>query len=58
MEKRNFVTAMRTPKEGADEIDEILEAGKASLGCNVKSAASKDFEMKASVEDEKSDQAE
>ena len=56
MEKRNFVTSSRTPMEGASDIDEVLEAGAGAFGkrnYTVKQASALD--MKASVEDEKSD---
>ena len=56
MEKRNFVTSSRTPMDGASDIDEVLEAGEGAF-CKrnyaVKQASV--IEMKASVEDEKSD---
>lgn len=56
MEKRNFVTSSRTPMEGASDIDDVLAAGAGAFGKRngtVKQASS--MEMKASVEDEKSD---
>lgn len=53
MEKRNFVTNSRTPMEGAADVDEILSAGAMSFG-NIGDKG-RDFEKKASAEDEKSD---
>lgn len=56
MEKRNFVTSVRTPMEGASDIDDILEAGAESFGCGRKEAVSS-FEKKASDKDEMTDKA-
>ena len=56
MEKRNFVTSVRTPMEGASDIDDILEAGAASFGCGREKTGSS-FEKKASDEDEMTDKA-
>ena len=53
MEKRNFVTSARTPMDGASDVDDIVDAGVASLGKIRKQ--SDDMEKKASEEDEKSD---
>lgn len=54
MEKRNFVTSIRTGA-GASDIDDIIEAGAKALGGAEKKANA--FEKKASAEDEKSDRA-
>ena len=56
MEKRNFVTSVRTPREGASDIDEVLDEGAKSFGC--KPATSNPLVKKASAEDEKSDKSE
>lgn len=53
MEKRNFVTSVRTPMDGASDLDDIVDAGIASLGKTRNK--SDDMEKKASEEDEKSD---
>lgn len=54
IEKRNFVTSVRTPMEGAADIDDIVDAGSAAFGhARQKQAAA--MEKKASEEDEKSD---
>lgn len=54
MEKRNFVTSVRTGA-GASDIDDVLEAGAKAFGRTQKKADS--FEKKASAEDEKSDKS-
>ena len=58
MEKRNFVTAVRTPAEGAADIDEVLDAGAKAFGHCLSRTRNSDMEKKASVEDEKSDKGE
>lgn len=55
MEKRNFVTSLRTPMEGASDIDDIVDAGTKAFG--LKKAAENAMEKKASDEDEKVDGA-
>ena len=57
MEKRNFVTSARTPKAGAADIDEVLEAGAVAFGRKrmAKTASDRSFEKKASAEDERTD---
>ena len=53
MEKRNFVTNARTPMEGAEDIDDILDAGAKAFGRREKKADV--FEKNAAAEDEKAD---
>lgn len=53
MEKRNFVTSVRTPMQGSSDIDDIIDAGAAAFGVKARKEGS--FEKKASAEDEKSD---
>lgn len=55
MEKRNFVTSVRTPKAGADDVDDILEAGAASFGRPCALRGDGAFSKMSSAEDEKSD---
>ena len=58
MEKRNFVTCSRTPGGiGTSDIDDILDAGRESMGAGcMKSASCADsFEKAAMKKDEKSD---
>lgn len=52
MEKRNFVTQVRTPMDGASDIDDIISVGASELR---KATCASAFEKKASEEDEKSD---
>lgn len=54
MEKRNFVTSMRTPMKGAADIDDIVDAG-AAVFRNERRKTASAMEKKASEEDEKSD---
>lgn len=54
MEKRNFVTSIRTGA-GATDIDDILDNGAKGFGRIKKNSDS--FEKKASIEDEKSDRS-
>ena len=53
MEKRNFVTSVRTPAEGADMIDDVLDAGAERF--SMRKRAANAMEKAASAEDEKSD---
>lgn len=53
MEKRNFVTAARTPMQGAADIDDILDAGAGAFGRPNRRPNA--LEKKASAEDEKTD---
>lgn len=56
MEKRNFVTSVRTPMEGASDIDDIIGAGTSAFrNARMKSASA--MVKKASEEDEKTDRA-
>lgn len=59
MEKRNFVTSMRTPMEGAADIDDIIAAGTKAMGVGMaKAAGAKESDRlreRAIEEDEKSD---
>lgn len=53
MEKRNFVTSVRTPMDGASDIDGILDAG-AQVFKKARREKS-EFQKKASAEDERTD---
>lgn len=54
MEKRNFVTSFRTPMNGADDIDDIIDAGAEKMAALRRESGSK-LVKKACAEDEKSD---
>jgi hypothetical protein len=54
MEKRNFVTSMRTPMEGAADVDDIVDAGVKAF-CRARQKQASAMEKKASAEDEKTD---
>jgi len=56
MEKRNFVTSARTPASGPSDVDDIVDAGSAAFGLNMRKGGA--FEKKASQEDEKTDSCE
>ena len=55
MEKRNFVTSVRTPMEGSADIDDIIDEGAKAFG--LKPTKKCAFEKRASSEDEKTDGA-
>lgn len=54
MEKRNFVTSMRTPMEGAADVDDIVDVGVKTF-CRARQKQASAMEKKASAEDEKTD---
>lgn len=55
MEKRNFVTSVRTPGADASDIDEVLDSGAAMFGLRGQDKKASVMEKKAQAEDEKSD---
>ena len=66
MEKRNFVTSVRTPGgTGASDIDDVIDAGMramkprssqmSKMSKMSKAAGTDEFAKKASIEDEKTD---